>query len=214
MTTIAVYGVGRVGSVVAKIALAAGYRVHVAGSGSAEDIALLTEIMMPGAIPSAARDAAADAEVVVLALPLGKYRTVDPAPLRGKIVVDAMNYWAPLDGVVDDFEATTSTTSEVVQAAFPQSRVVKSLNHIGYHDMEEQGTPTGTPGRRALAVASDDDDAAQVVAAMIDRLGFDACLAGGLASGRAFQPGTAIFKGSFDRPQMQRELAAFLVPNG
>ena len=106
------------------------------------------------------------------------------------------------------------TTSEVVQAAFPQSRVVKSLNHIGYHDMEEQGTPGGTPGRRALAVASDDAEAAQVVSAMIDRLGFDACLAGELASGRAFQPDTAIFNGSFDGPQMQRELAAFSVPNG
>jgi len=214
MTTIAVYGVGRVGSVVAQIALAAGYRVHVAGSGSAEDIALLTEIMMPGAIPLVAQDAAAGADIVVLALPLSKYRTVDPAPLRGKIVIDAMNYWAPLDGVIDDFEATTLTTSEVVQAAFPQSRVVKSLNHIGYHDMEEQGASDGTPGRRALAVASDDAEAAQVVSAMIDRLGFDACLAGELASGRAFQPDTAIFNGSFDRPQMQRELAAFSVPNG
>jgi len=214
MTTIAVYGVGRVGSVVAQIALAAGYRVHVAGSGSAEDIALLTEIMMPGAIPLVAQDAAAGADIVVLALPLSKYRTVDPAPLRGKIVIDAMNYWAPLDGVIDDFEAATLTTSEVVQAAFPQSRVVKSLNHIGYHDMEEQGTPDGTLGRRALAVASDDAEAAQVVSAMIDRLGFDACLAGELASGRAFQPDTAIFNGSFDRPQMQRELAAFSVSNG
>ena len=114
MTTIAVYGVGRVGSVVAQIALAAGYRVHVAGSGSAEDIALLTEIMMPGAIPLVAQDAAAGADIVVLALPLSKYRTVDPAPLRGKIVIDAMNYWPPLDGVIDDFEATTLTTSEVV----------------------------------------------------------------------------------------------------
>ena len=91
---------------------------------------------------------------------------------------------------------------------------MKSLNHIGYHDMEEQGTPDGTLGRRALAVASDDAEAAQVVSAMIDRLGFDACLAGELASGRAFQPDTAIFNGSFDRPEMQRELAAFSVPNG
>lgn len=68
--TIAVLGVGRVGSAVARTALAAGYEVHVAGSGAAEDIALLAEIVIPGARAMTVRDATKDADLVVVAVPL------------------------------------------------------------------------------------------------------------------------------------------------
>ncbi|MGW3134262.1 NADP oxidoreductase, partial [Streptomyces sp. NPDC001123] len=70
--------------------------------------------------------------------------------LVGKIVIDAMNYWAPTDGEVNDFENDPRTSSEVIQAFLTGSRLVKSLNHIGYHELEEDGQEPGTPGRRAL----------------------------------------------------------------
>lgn len=114
MSTIAVLGVGRVGAAVARTALAAGYKVNVAGSGSAEDIALLAEIVIPGAQPMTTAAAVAGADLVVVAVPLHKHRSIDPAPLTGKIVIDAMNYWAPIDGVISVFEDSNVTTSEIV----------------------------------------------------------------------------------------------------
>lgn len=208
MTTIAVLGVGRVGSAVARTALAAGYDVNVAGSGAAEDIALLADIVIPGARAMTVADAVAGVDIVVVAVPLHKYRSVEPAPLAGKIVIDAMNYWAPVDGEIDDFEGESVTTSEVVSRHFAASRVVKTLNHIGYHDLEEDAARSGDGQRRALAIASDDEDAAQTVMHMIDRFGFDPIYSGPLRTGVALQPGTPIFNGSFTATELSQELAS------
>ncbi|MCE7482409.1 MULTISPECIES: NAD(P)-binding domain-containing protein [Micrococcaceae] len=65
--------VGRVGAVAARTALAAGLDVHVAGSGPAEDIALLAEVVIPGARAMTAEDAVEDAEIVLIAVLLHKF---------------------------------------------------------------------------------------------------------------------------------------------
>ena len=56
------------------------------------------QILAPGAEPRRVADAVEDADLVVLAIPLHKFTTLDPALLKGKLVVDVMNYWPPVDG--------------------------------------------------------------------------------------------------------------------
>ena len=92
---IAVLGAGHVGPVIARVAVAAGYQVSIAASGDPEDIALITQVLVPGAEPRWAADAIADADIVVLAIPLHRFAAFDPALVAGKLVVDAMNYWPP-----------------------------------------------------------------------------------------------------------------------
>ncbi|KFF60550.1 NADP oxidoreductase [Cryobacterium sp. MLB-32] len=200
--TIGILGAGRVGTALARQALKAGYRVRIATAKPAADNALLVDIVTPGAEAVESSEAAAS-DLVILAIPLHKYRSLNPADLAGKIVVDAMNYWAPVDGVFDDFEDGARTSSEVVEQFLASARVVKSLNHIGYHELEEDDKPVADPRRRALAVAGDDEAAKQFVMGFIDRLGYDAVDAGPLAAGRAFQPATAIFTGSHTAPQLR-----------
>ncbi|CAN7551597.1 NAD(P)-binding domain-containing protein [Pseudarthrobacter oxydans] len=209
--TIGILGAGRVGTAVARHALKAGYKVKIATSKPAAEIALLVDIITPGATAVDAVDAAA-ADLVVIAVPLHKYRTLNPGLLVGKIVIDAMNYWAPTDGEVNDFENDPRTSSEVIQAFLTGSRLVKSLNHIGYHELEEDGQEPGTPGRRALALAGDHDDSKIAVAGFLDRLGYDPVDAGPIAAGRAFQPGTEIFNGSHTADQLDTLLAEACAP--
>ncbi|MGW6172356.1 NADPH-dependent F420 reductase [Arthrobacter sp. NPDC055138] len=208
---IGILGAGRVGTAVARQALKAGYRVKIATAKPAAEIALLAEIITPGAEAVDAAEAAA-ADLVVAAVPLHKYRTLSPDLLAGRIVVDAMNYWAQTDGAIADFDDDGRGSSEVIQEFLAGARLVKSLNHIGYRELEVDGRESGSADRRALALASDDDDAKALVAGFIDRLGYDPIDAGPLSAGRLFQPGTDIFNAAHTAEQLRGLLAEVSQP--
>ncbi len=191
--TIGILGAGKVGTVLARLALAAGHRVLISASGPADRIALIVDVLAPGAEARTTSEVIEEAEVVILALPLGKVRTLPAAALAGKLVIDATNHWEPVDGPLPEFTAGPRGTSEVVASLLPGARVVKAFNHLGYHDLDERGTPPGTPGRIALAVAGDAAGDVATVAALVDGFGFDPVPTGDLASGRSFQAHTPAF---------------------
>ena len=205
VSTIGILGAGRVGSAIARTALEAGYAVHIAGSGPAADIQLIVDIVTPGAVAMSAAEVAASADLVVLAVPMHKFRSVDPATLADTIVIDTMNYWQPIDGDQHEFTGDARSSSEVVADYFTDARLIKTLNHIGYHDLETDARPAGAPDRHGLAIAGDPATAA-VVAEVINRFGFDPVYAGPLASGAAFEPGSPIFGGRHTAEQLMTEL--------
>ena len=202
LSRLAVLGAGHVGPVIARLAIKAGYPVAIATSGDPEDIALITELVIPGARPRWAADAVADADIVVLAIPLHRFLDIGPGPLNGKLVVDAMNYWPASDGVLKPFEDGGS--SETVARRLAGSTVVKALNHIGYHELEDRARPAGAPDRRAAGVAGDNPVAVATIAGLVDRVGYDPVRLANLRAGRVLQPGGPVFGTVLTRPEFER----------
>lgn len=200
--TIAVLGVGRVGTAISRTLLDAGYRVLIAASGDPDRIAGIGRVLVPGAEPRWATDAVAEADLVVLAIPLHRVAALDPAGFVGKVVVDGMNYWPPVDGLIEQFEDAPHGTSVVVQALLPKAHVVKTFNHTGYHDLEPDRRPADANDRLALAVAGDSAQAVRAVARLIDRIGYDAVELATLEDGIALQPGGDIFGARLDAERM------------
>jgi len=204
---IAVLGAGHTGPVIARVATEAGYPLSIAVSGDPEQIELITTVLAPGAEPRWAAEAIRDADIVVLAIPLHRFATVDPARLAGKVVVDTMNYWPPTDGALAAFESGRYGSSEIVQHRLAGSRVVKTLNHIGYHELDEDRRPRGHRQRRALGVAGDDPAAVALIVEVIDRIGYDPVQLGRLRDGRLLQPGGPVFGISLRRDELEAAIS-------
>jgi len=145
-----IVGAGKFGTTLARAAIAAGYDVAISGSGPAEEIALAVEVLAAGARAATTDEVVRDADIIILAVPTHRFRELPNDLFAGKILVDAMNYWAPVDGADPELTAAPNGTSAIVQERFPSARVVKSLNQLGYHQLEETSRSRGAPDRIAV----------------------------------------------------------------
>ncbi|HKT57485.1 MAG TPA: NAD(P)-binding domain-containing protein [Microbacterium sp.] len=208
MSSVGIVGAGRLGLAVARLAVASGHRVLVAGSAGPARVGPVVASHAPGAAAATVTEAAS-ADLVVLAMPLTAYPTLPVAALVGRTVLDATNYWWELDGLRPDLADPATSTSEIVQAHLAGASVVKSLGHMSAADLEAEARPRGATGRKAVAVAGDDPAAVAQVVRFVDDLGFDPVVVGGLAEGIRFEPGTEIFGGDVDAAELRALVARF-----
>ena len=173
MTTLGIIGAGHIGSQVARAAIAHGYDVVISNSRGPETLSDLVAELGPKARAATADEAGAAGDVVVVTVPLHALPQVPVEPLSGKIVLDTNNYYFERDGRIEALDAGETTTSQLLQEHLPTSKVAKAFNHIRSGEITTDGTPAGTEDRRALATASDFDEAAEWVTTFYDQLGFD-----------------------------------------
>jgi predicted dinucleotide-binding enzyme len=190
---IGIIGAGYIGSTAAKLFAQAGHEVAISNSRGAETLANVAA--ETGAAAMNLEDAARFGEVVLVAIPLGKYQTLPAEAFAGKIVVDANNYYPERDGQITELDENSMTSSELVAAHLKGSRIVKAFNTIYYVHLAEQGdTNLPLEDRRAIFVAGDDAEAKKMVSALIEEIGFAPVDTGNLRDGGLTQePGTAVY---------------------
>ena len=193
MTTWGFIGSGNIGSTLARLAVAAGHDVVMSNSRGPQTLAGLVAELGPRARAATADEAAAAGDVVVVTIPLKAREQVPVSPLRGKVVIDTINYYPERDGQVPQLDEESTTTSELLQAHLPSSRVVKAFNNIYSVHLGELARPSGATDRSALAIAGDDGDAKAAVAGLLDEIGYDTHDLGVLAEGWRTQRDTPAY---------------------
>lgn len=172
MKSVGIFGAGKLGTTVGRLAAAAGWTVLLSDASDDPMLPLVVSTLIPVARLVAPDELAAAADVVVLAVPYSAVATLPLALLSGKVVVDATNPWST-DGAAAGRLGGSATSSDLVAGLNPAMRLVRSLNHLAYAELGALALPAGHPMRRAIAVASDDAEARRVVAEFVDDLGFD-----------------------------------------
>lgn len=208
MATIGLIGAGHIGSQVARLAVASGHDVVISNSRGPQTLSGLVAELGPKARAGTALDAAKAGDIVVVTIPLKNYRQVPVEPLVGKIVIDTNNYYPQRDGRIPALDDESTTTSELLQAHLPQSKVVKAFNHIYAAELTSDGRPAGTKDRRALVIAGDDAEAKRAVTRLLDEFGFDTVDAGPLREGWRIQRDTPGYGPRRTAPQLREDLAA------
>ena len=208
MTTIGLIGAGHIGSQVARLAVRNGYKVVISNSRDPKTLSGLVAELGPNARAATALEAAQAGDIVVVTVPLKNYRDIPVEPLIGKTVIDTTNYYPERDGHILELDNESTTTSELLQAHLPTSKVVKAFNHIYAAELTTDGQPAGSKNRRALVIAGDDPDAKATVTRLLDQFGFDTVDAGPLREGWRIQRDTPGYGPRRTAEELRRDLAA------
>lgn len=190
MTTLGFIGAGNIGGQLARLAVANGYDVVLSNSRGPETLVDLVEELGDQARAGTVEEAATDGDIVVVSTPLRAIKEVPVEPLAGKTVIETNNYYWQRDGHIPELDDESTTVAELLQAHLPQAHVVKAFNHIYASALIEDGSPAGTPDRRALIIAGDDEAAKAEVAELIDTFGFDPVDIGALSESWRIQRDT------------------------
>jgi predicted dinucleotide-binding enzyme len=206
---IGIVGSGMIGGTLVRLLAQTAHQVLISNSRSPESLKELASSLGPNSHAGTAEEAAAFGDAVLVAIPLKAYRALPRETLAGKIVIDAMNYYPDRDGHIPELDSNATTSSELLAAHLPHSKIVKAFNTIYFKHLATQGRP-GSPEaeRRAIFLAGDDPAAKAVVAGIIRDIGFAPIDTGNLHSGGAAQqPNSPMYNRDITAAQAQTLLA-------
>jgi predicted dinucleotide-binding enzyme len=191
---IGIIGAGHIGGTAAQLFLDAGHEIAIANSRGPETLRDLIATLGPNARAVTPAEAARFGEVVLVAVPLKDYTGLPAEELRGKIVIDAMNYYPGRDGQYAQLDSGAMASSEMVAAQLTGARVVKAFNTIWFEHLKTQGKKNAAVGeRRVIFVSGDDAEAKRVVSDLIEQIGFGPYDLGTLQQSQQQQPDAKIY---------------------
>lgn len=169
---IAIIGTGDVAAALGPEFAAQGHTiVYGSRDPGREEVLELVSKSGDGASVTTPRDAAENADIVVLAVPgmMVEDIALGLGSLTGKIIIDPTN---PLGRGDAGFTHLVDTSNaEIIQAIAPGSYVVKAFNSLNWQTMID---PDSAGGAVSIPLAGNSDLAKQKVAALVEGMGLEA----------------------------------------
>lgn len=204
---IGIIGAGMIGATVAKLWADAGHEVLLA-SRHPDELKPLVQKLGPRASAGTPEDAARFGEVVMVTVPLVAVPALArdlAASLAGKIVLDTGNAYERRDGdAAREASRHPQGSAGWAAAMFPGARWVKAFNSVYFKTLETEAHRKGDGV--GIPLASDDRAALDVAAQLVRDAGFDPVIAGPLARGKEFAPGTTPYNTGMSGPEVRRAL--------
>src|ERR1700739_1114570 len=188
-----VIGPGDIGKVIIRKLRDAGYPVKMANSRGPESLKYLAT--KTGAIPASLEQVVQDLDMLFMVVPQKAIPEL-PKGLLNKaqketIVIDVGNYYPFRDGRIDELENGLTESVWVERQIGPP--LIKVLTTIPTKAWMAAGRPAGSRDRVALPISGDNPKAKEIVAQLIDRIGFDSVDAGTIAESWRQQPGSPVY---------------------
>jgi 8-hydroxy-5-deazaflavin:NADPH oxidoreductase len=205
---IAVIGIGSVGSTLGRRWAELGHSVCFGVRDLADPSATAVVGKIKGDVRLASvRDAAKDADVVVLATPYAANQAAiaSAGDLTGKILIDVTN---PIGADLSWTVGFNTSGAEQAAKLAPGARVYKAMNQVGFEVMADATFAAGKP---VMFVAGDEAAGKKVVLDLVSALGFEAIDAGELAIARLIEPYALLWIHLMARRNMGRTFAFELL---
>ena len=173
----AIIGFGNIGQALAKAFARNGIEVSVATTRDPKSFAADAAATGPTIIPKTLAEAI-KADTIFLAIRFEAHADVAKAlpTWKGKTIVDVTNAYG-----VPPEKLGGQPSSKFVAQAFTGAKLVKGFNHLLAATLDQDPAEHG--GKRVVFLASDDDGAADEIAALAENLGFAPIKLGGLSEG-------------------------------
>ena len=173
----AIIGFGKIGHALAKAFARKGIEVSVATTRGPESFASDAAAIGPKVIAKTLAEAV-KADIIFLAVHFDSHPDVAKAlpTWKGKTIVDVTNAYG-----VPPEKLGGQPSSKFVAQAFTGAKLVKGFNHLLAATLDQDPAEHG--GKRVVFLASDDDGAAEEIAALAENLGFAPIKLGGLSEG-------------------------------
>lgn len=205
---IGIIGAGQIGGTLTRRLRELGHEVRVANSRAPETLTDLAR--ETGATAVWAKDAAADADLVIVSIPQKNVPDladgIVDARKSGAPVIETNNYYPQQrDGeiaAIEDGQVESAWVADHIGAP-----VYKVFNGIWWKHLLESGKPSGTTSRIALPIAGEDGPGRVLVHDVVDQLGFEPVDAGPISESWRQQPGTPVYGKDFDADKTRQALA-------
>lgn len=185
-----IIGAGPIGASISKKLVENGHDVKIA---DARNIRHLEGKDIAGT-PVNVEEVITNIDVLLLSLPLHVMPSIRPIidqVADDVIIADTSNYYPFRDNEIEEID------NGMVESVWVSKQigkpVIKAFSNQLAYTLENKGTPEGTTGRIAMAIAGDDPAQKQLMINVVNELGFDAVDGGSLSDSWREQPGTPAY---------------------
>lgn len=198
-----IIGAGTIGAIISKKLVENGHDVKIADPLGIERL----EGKELAGTPVRAEDAITNIEVLILPLPskaIPSIRNIIDQVGEEVIIVDTSNYYPFRDDKIEEIE------NGMVESVWVSNQLgrptIKAFNNLLAYTLENEGTPEGTIGRIAMAIAGNDVSQKQIIMDVVNQLGFDTVDGGSLSDSWRQQPGTPAYCTELTKEELTKAL--------